>query len=687
MQDAELKQNAQQGSGAYQAQSRQHIQQLMVQAKDVMHRYFGYDSFRSYQESLIQKVFEGRDVLGVMPTGAGKSLVYQIPAAVLGGLSLVVSPLISLMKDQVDALRQAGLAAAYLNSSLSPAERTQVYEGAKRGDFHILYVAPERLEDPQFLDVCSRIDIPLLAVDEAHCVSQWGNDFRPSYRNIASFIGQLPKRPRICALTATATAEVRDDISQALGLYAPFVCVAGFDRENLYFAVERPEPSRKNACLLKHVQNRTMQSGIVYCSTRAAVEEVSELLQERGIKAAGYHAGMDTQARQKNQDDFINDRIAIMVATNAFGMGIDKSNVNFVIHYNMPRDPESYYQEAGRAGRDGSPADCILIYNKKDVQTANYFVDRGLEERREQGMDELLADRLYKLDLDRVRKMTAYCTTSSCLRSFLLRYFGENETPFRCEHCSTCEAAYEEVDATLEAQKIISCVLRLDQRGRSVGRTMIVDILRGSQAQKLLDSNFDTLSTYGIMKGSPKDLMHKLMDALVSEGILSISTGKYPIVSCTSKGLEFLNKREKFTFKLAKRSSALQNSNILQARERILGKANKQKPRDTGQSRSFGDYAGEEDLTPQRKAASTQDEALDMQLFEKLRQLRYEKALEEELPAFIVFNDKSLRDMCLKLPRNEEEFLEVSGVGLAKKEKYAQDFLACIAEHLEHEAT
>ncbi|MCL2332495.1 MAG: DNA helicase RecQ [Actinomycetia bacterium] len=621
-------------------------------AREILQTYFGYESFRPNQEVLVNHVLAGRDVLGVMPTGAGKSLIFQVPALMSEGTTIVISPLISLMKDQVDALWQAGVDAAFLNSSLMPDEQAQTVADVSAGRCRLLYVAPERLGDARFLELCQTLPIPLLAVDEAHCVSQWGNDFRPSYRAIAAFIEHLPQRPCVCALTATATGEVRDDVVSALRLRDPVVCVAGFDRANLYLGVLRPEPSRKKATLLRLVREREGRSGIIYCSTRAAVEELHDLLLDEGLSATLYHAGLSDFERKHNQDDFLFDRAQVMVATNAFGMGIDKSNVSFVLHYNMPRDLESYYQEAGRAGRDGSPADCIIIYNKKDVQTVSFFAEKAHEERTEAGMDPGLSDALLARDLERIRKMAAYCKTTDCLRSFILRYFGESDTPYRCEHCSSCGAESETLDVTVEAQKIISCVLRLDQRGRTLGRTMIVDILRGSEAQPLLQAGFDTLSTYGIMREVPKTLIHAVLDALIEAGCLRVAGAKFPVIVCAQAGREFLRRDEPFTLKVAKAKT--------RAEEVPAGPQ--------GASGAAG------------KAATTKALARDVDpaLFEKLRALRADIAREQGLPAYIVFHDSTLADMCAKHPRSTEEFLEVSGVGQKKAELYAEAFLACL---------
>lgn len=616
---------------------------------DILRRVFGYPSFRAHQEQIIDAALAGQDVMAVMPTSAGKSICYQVPAIALGGLTIVVSPLISLMSDQVAALREAGVAAACLNSSLGAAERSQVIEQARAGELTLLYVAPERLDDPAFLDLAREQPPRLLAIDEAHCISQWGNDFRPSYQRIREFVDQLEARCPVMALTATATHQVREDIEESLGLANPLRVVASFDRPNLSFAVERPQGKRaKDEALARFVAERPDRSGIIYCMSRRAVEEVCDDLCERGIAATRYHAGLSPEERERNQADFIYDRKPVMVATNAFGMGIDKSNVSYVVHYNLPLSLENYYQEAGRAGRDGTAAECLLLYSPADVHTAEFLLSRT--ERADLTPEEL--EQLRQADDARLRQMVFYATTTNCLRSFILRYFGE-EAPAYCGNCSNCLADYEEKDERTNALKVVSCVARVRQQARaqgspaeSVGAALIVDILRGSRSARVLERGYDALSTYGIMAEVPVPQIRSLIDELVYRGVLGRSAGNFPTIVLTAQSGTFLRSSEPFLVKVAKG-----------------------KPRQAKRARASQDAAGERaDLTPEQA-----------QLFSALRSLRTELAREQQIPPYLIFNNATLEDMCRKRPSSVDELLEVSGVGAKKAERYGAAFLEVIA--------
>ncbi len=612
----------------------------------VLKRCFGYESFRPNQEQIVDALIDGRDVLAVMPTGAGKSVCYQVPALCLAerakaqgkvGFTLVVSPLISLMADQVRSLNAAGISAAFVNSSLSPFEQNAALEGAARGDYVLLYVAPERLETPQFAQFCAACPPAMVAVDEAHCISQWGQDFRPSYTHISAFVESLPARPVLCAFTATATKAVRADIARALNLRDPLRVTASFDRPNLHFAVRRATSGGakgKDAQLVGICRAHAGQSGIVYCTSRRAVEEVCDKLQDEGFAATRYHAGLRSEERAANQDDFVYDRAQIIVATNAFGMGIDKSNVSFVVHYNMPLDLESYYQEAGRAGRDGEPAECILLYAPKDVHTCEFLLNRSFDEATD--LDGPLREELRARAKDRLKMMTFYSTTTDCLRQFILRYFDEAAPAF-CGNCSNCETNFTTQDVTLEAQKIISCVARLAQRGRSVGRSTIVDILRGSKAEKIRLSGYDSLSTYGIMADDSTKHVRAVLDGLVEKGILDVDRGAYPVVVYTQEAADFLHLHQSFALKLPQPEAP----------------------------------------AAARAGAGTQAPP-DPTLFGTLKELRAKLAAEANIPAYMVFSNHTLHDMCRLKPKTHEEFLQVSGVGAAKDERWGEAFLEAI---------
>mgnify|MGYP002921645341 FL=1 len=599
----------------------------------VLKEYFGHDSFREGQDRITDSLLGGHDVLGIMPTGAGKSICYQVPALMFDGITIVVSPLISLMKDQVSALVQSGVAAAYINSSLTHAQYLKVLQNTESGKYKIIYVAPERLCAPAFLGICRNLNISMVAVDEAHCVSQWGQDFRPSYLKIPDFIDALNSRPVVGAFTATATGAVRDDIKTLLRLVSPLVVTTGFDRPNLFFSVMQPK--NKSIELMKLIKERKNESGIVYCSTRKAVEEVCELLQKNGFAATRYHAGLDENERRRNQDNFVYDRATIMVATNAFGMGIDKSNVSFVIHYNMPKNMESYYQEAGRAGRDGRGADCILLYSAKDVRT-NQFLINNSEPNPDLTEDE--QEEVRQRDRERLKQMTFYCTTHKCLRKFILEYFGDNG-PERCEKCSNCLSNHENTDITVDAQKIMSCVARTGQR---YGKKVICDVLRGSKNERLISAGLSRQSTYGIMADYGEKRLRDIIDHLCENGYMTAQGDEYPILKLAPKSRGVLTGQETLRMML--------------------------------------------EIPQKKKAAAVKDAPLppaDEKLLAALKDLRKSLAMRQSIPAYVVFTDATLIDMCRLKPKTQEEFMEVSGVGQAKSQRYGEVFLAVIAEFSE----
>lgn len=596
----------------------------MMKDYEVLKKYFGYESFREGQQELITNILEHHDVLGIMPTGAGKSICYQVPAVMLEGITLVISPLISLMKDQVGTLNEAGIRAAYLNSSLSYAQYRKALSLARGYTYKIIYVAPERLMSDDFLSFAKEMKISMVCVDEAHCVSQWGQDFRPHYLQIREFLKEMPQRPIVSAFTATATTQVKEDILQLLDMKEPYTITTGFDRKNLYFAVEKPKD--KYHALLHYVKQHTEDAGIVYCLSRKTVEEVCDRLCADGFAATRYHAGLSDAERMNNQDDFIYDRKTIMVATNAFGMGIDKSNVRFVVHFNMPKNMESYYQEAGRAGRDGEQADCILLYSGKDVRLNQFLIEQGSGH---EDMEEAVRMELQQKEKERLKSMTFYCTIPSCLRHYMLKYFGEESDGF-CGSCSNCLTQYEECDIRMEASRLVECIRHSGER---FGKTMIVDIVKGSANAKIKSYHLDRNPAYGALKDSSRNHLYEILQHLLFQGILKQSEDGYSILSIDQE--ELLHTGKPLMMKIVKEKQV-------------------QKP--VAQT-----YGG------------------DNRLFELLRICRSQLARKAHVPPYMVFSDKTLHDMCAKVPHTREEMLEVSGVGEVKYDKYGEAFLKVIA--------
>ena len=606
-----------------------------ITLKEKLKEHFGHDGFRNGQKVLVDAILAGRDVLGIMPTGGGKSVCYQLPAMLLDGVTIVISPLISLMKDQIHSLKENGIAAAYINSTLSDAQISAVLERANAGAYKIIYVAPERLVSPRFCDFCGRARIPLVAVDEAHCVSQWGQDFRPSYAAIPEFIGKFEKRPVVAAFTATATERVREDIVSILKLRDYVREVSGFDRGNLFFEVRHPQSRYKE--LVKIVAERKGRFGIVYCATRKEVERVCEKLNDDGYNARRYHAGLTDTERHQNQDDFIYDKVNVIVATNAFGMGIDKSNVSYVVHYNMPKDLESYYQEAGRAGRDGMPADCILLYSGQDVRTNLFLIENAEGKQYEsEEQKEFLRERERK----RLKEVDLYCQTNSCLRNYILKYFGEAPA-CDCGHCGNCLKDVEEKDITVAAQKILSCVVRAKE---NFGKNTIIDVLRGSKNNKILRAGLDRLPTYGICTETDAELK-EIANYLIEHDYLAMTNGQYPLLVLGSRAAEVLV--DKIEIKMPHAKDINQR-----------GAAGKR-----SDPQAFG--------------------SVNAELYLRLKKVRKEIADARGIPAYVVFHDRTLLEMCEKLPSTPSAFSGISGVGTRKLENYGDVFLREIRAYAE----
>lgn len=598
----------------------------------VLKDYFGYTDFRPGQEELVDALAQGRDAFGIMPTGAGKSLCFQIPALMAEGITLVVSPLISLMKDQVYALNQAGARAAYLNSSLTAGQYRLALERAAQGAYKIIYVAPERLFTDAFLAFVQQAEIAMVCVDEAHCVSQWGQDFRPGYLKIQQFVEALPSRPVLGAFTATATTQVQKDVVELLRLENPVVVKTGFDRANLHFDVRKPRD--KFAELLHILQENAENSGIIYCSTRKAVEEVCDRLNQAGYSAVCYHAGLPDQDRRNNQDAFLFDKASIMVATNAFGMGIDKSNVRFVVHFNMPKDLESYYQEAGRAGRDGEPAQCVLLYSGQDVRLNQFLIENS---RDNDELEEDVRDEVIKRDKERLKQMTFYCNTQDCLRAYILRYFGETGLSY-CGNCGNCAPKgedYEEKDITRDAQKILWAVR---QTGERFGTRRILLFLRGETSAPGIPGE---TSVFASLANVPEHTLQSELSFLQRMGYLKATDDVYHVLKLTEKAEELFAGTQTIKMML-------------------------QKPRPVS--------------APVHKKQAPAAGPVDEALFEQLRQLRSKLANAQGVPAYVVFSDATLRDMCAKRPQNNAELMQVSGVGATKAQRYGEKFLALFRE-------
>jgi len=589
---------------------------LFAQAEELLQTYYGYPSFREGQGQAIEHVLAGNNTMCIMPTGGGKSICYQIPALVFEGTTIVISPLISLMKDQVDTLAQMGIPATYINSSLTGREANERMQRAIAGEFKLLYVAPERLESWDFIEQLRYLTIPLVAIDEAHCISQWGHDFRPSYLNIRSFIDKLVRRPIVLALTATATSQVRNDICSLLDISSDHTIITTFERKNLFFSVVKGEDNNK--FLKEYVKKNNREVGIIYAATRKNVDQLYNQLKKDGIAVAKYHAGLSNAERAKYQEEFLHDKVNVVVATSAFGMGIDKSNVRYVLHYQMPKNMESYYQEAGRAGRDGLDSECILLHGSQDVQVQRFLIEQSADQTR------------MASELEKLQSMVDYCHTEGCLQTFILSYFGEAAKE-NCNRCGNCTDTREKIDVTVDAQKVLSCVVRMGQR---FGKTIISQVLTGSRNKKVLELGFNHLPTFGLLSKQTLKDVNTFIEFLISGEYLAVEQGTFPTIIMTQKGKKVLLGEEK-----VERKQQVQTKQIV-----------KENP-----------------------------------LFEALRELRKQMAAEEHVPPFVIFSDQTLQDICVKLPQTMDSLLMVKGIGEQKKDKYGERLLKVIQQFSEED--
>ena len=604
----------------------------MQLAKGLLKKHFGYENFRQGQEDIISHILNMEDCLGIMPTGAGKSICYQIPAMIFDGVTIVVSPLISLMKDQVDNLNQVGIPATFINSTLSTFDYAQTINNILNNVYKIIYIAPERLSTDSFLNLLKQLNIAMFAIDEAHCVSRWGHDFRPSYTEIANIILNLDTRPVVTAFTATATEVVKKDIINLLHLQTPFTLTTGFDRPNLYFSVETP--INRKQFIFDYVKNNQDKSGIIYCLTRKTVDSIYDDLSELGIAVSKYHAGMSEKQRTSNQNDFVYDKTCVMVATNAFGMGIDKSNIRYVLHYNMPRDLESYYQEAGRSGRDGDNANCILLFNRSDIVTNKLLIEQGNP------------NQSHSNEYEKLNDMVDYCNTDKCLRKYFLEYFGESPDFDECDNCGNCNSEIEVTDITTDSKKILSCIRRMNER---FGMGLVTDVLKGSNSTKIRSLGFDNLSTYGIMKDYSKDTIKNIISFLISEGYIVSNGDKYPILSLSFSANDILFKNKSVFIKKKIEKISVSNNNKL---------------------KTMNNNSNIEDLQ------------YDENLFSLLKSVRMSIAKNLHIPPFIVCADISLKQMSTFFPLTVESLLQIHGIGTHKVEQYGEVFLNAISNYV-----